>query len=93
MPFELQQTTDMFYVREIFETFLSPLFLMFLFLIYLQPSLFRVVIRETATEKEFDTPIQMTLEHFSSDISENKNRAIKKLLTNSCKCYKTSNFL
>lgn len=73
MPYELQQNTDMFYVREIFETFLSPLFLMFLFLIYLQPSLFRVVITETATEKEFDITIQMTLEHVSSDISENKN--------------------
>ena len=73
MPFELQQTTATFYVREIFETFLSPLFLMFLFLVCLQPTLFRVVIRETAAEKEFDIAIQMTLEHVSSDISENKN--------------------
>ena len=73
MSFELQQTTATFYVREIFETFLSPLFLMFLFLICLQPTLFRVVIRETATEKEFDIAIQMTLEHVGSDVSENKN--------------------
>ena len=44
----------MLHVREISEKFLSPL------LLYLHVTLFRMHIRYTASEKQFDVAIQMT---------------------------------
>ena len=51
---ELQQITDMLYVRQMTEKFLGTLLLMFISSCCLR--------RDTAAEKEFDTVIQMTLE-------------------------------
>ena len=55
---ELQQITDMLYVREIAEKFLSTLLLMFIPSCY-----FRDTRRDAVAEKESDMVIQMTLEH------------------------------
>ena len=53
--------TDMLYIREIAEKLLRTLLLMF-----------KYSHRERVTEKEFDIAIQMTLEHVSSEIQENR---------------------
>ena len=48
--------------------------------------------RDTATEKEFDIVIQMTLEHVLVQRSKKKKRngRRKQLLAKTCKCYKVS---
>ena len=56
---ELQQITDMLYVREIAEQFLSTLLLMFISSCYFIQN----TCRDAAAEKELDIVIQMRLEH------------------------------
>ena len=53
--------------------------------------------RDTATGKEFDIVIQMTLEHVLVQRSKKKrkkrNGRRKQLLSKTCKCYKVSKLL
>ena len=71
---ELWQVTDMLYVRQMAEKFLSTLLLMFVSSCYF---IFNAR-RYTAAEKEFDIVIQMTLEHvlvqrFKKIVMDQKN--------------------
>ena len=77
---ELQQITDMLFVKEIVY-------------LYLHVTLFRIHVSNTATEKDFDIAIQMPLEHVSSEIQENRNGREKWLLKKTYKCYKARKFL
>ena len=63
---ELQQITDMLYVREIAEKFLGTWFQMFLSLCYL--TVFRMDVRDKAAEKQFDIAMQMTVEHVITEV-------------------------
>ena len=88
---ELQQITDMLYVREIAEKFLGTWFQMFLSSCYF--TVFRMDVRDKAAEKQFNIAIQMTVEHVSTEVYENRNGQKKQLLRKTHKCYKVSKFL
>ena len=81
---ELQQITDMLYVREIAEKFLSTLLRMFIFSCYFDWN----ARRDTAQEKAFDFVIQMTLDHVL--VQRFKKKGIDKTFNKDiCKCYKS----
>ena len=85
-----QQITDMLYVRQMAEKFLSTLLLMFISSCYFIYN----ARRDTAAEKEFDIVIQMTLEQVLDQRFKKKEKdKKKKLLTKTSKCYKASKLL
>ena len=50
--------------------------------------------RDAATEKEFETALQMTLKHFLTQrFNQNTKWTAKIILANTCKCYKTKKLL
>ena len=65
------------------EKFLSTFLLMFIVSCYF----INAARRDTATEKEFDIVIQMTLEHLLVQrLKKKRNGRTKLLLTKTCKC-------
>ena len=83
---ELQQMIDMLYVRQMAETFLSALLLMFISSCYL------IYNARRDTERIWHYNADDAGARSSSEAQE-KNGRKKQLLTKTCKCYKASKFL
>ena len=85
---ELQQITDMLYVRQIAGYIETDVYIFML--LYLEKH------RDTDAEKEFDIVIQMTLEHIlvrGFKKKEMDKKHLTRLLTKTSRCYKASKFL